>query len=231
MVNVNTHRDPAVYALHAGDHQYFYVGSTSVNSQNRLYQHISRARAGHPAAVYQKMREIGIGLVVVEDLAKEADPETRAGLEVAAIASLLRYGMPLTNKIWAKGAGLPTASNEYRTIVRQAYRLAHPLERKPRKPRAKKISCPWPRKERKPKAPRLPNHGTRTEWEKYKCKCDPCRLVGAQRNASRRGQSIPTDPPTRGRSPEHGTANRYKHFGCRCDDCRVALRISRQKAK
>lgn len=43
MVNVNYRKDPAVYALHAGDHVLAYVGSTSKNSQNRLYEHIYRA--------------------------------------------------------------------------------------------------------------------------------------------------------------------------------------------
>jgi hypothetical protein len=103
MVNVNNRRDPAVYALHAGDHLYGYVGSTSKNSQNRLYEHIYRARTGHISPVYQWMREVGLENVQVVDLAKESDRETREALEVVLIAQLIAEGHPLRNQIARDG--------------------------------------------------------------------------------------------------------------------------------
>jgi len=228
---MNKFRDPAVYALHAGDHRYFYVGSTSMNSKTRLWEHISRARSGHMAPVYQKMRDVGISNVCVQDLAKERDRELRNGMEICAIVQLLEEGFSLTNKIWSRGGGLEVNSNEYRTIVRRAYRAANPLPPRVRKPRTRNLNPTKPRRPAKPREPRVPNHGTRTEWELHKCKCDPCRLAGAQRNARKRGQPIPTIAPTRGMIPDHGTANRYKHYDCRCESCRSASASRRSASR
>ncbi len=222
MVNMNKHKNPSVYALHAGDHVYRYVGSTSVNSLNRLWQHNYRARSGHDAPVYKWMREVGIDNVHVTDLVLEADKDMREGLEVAAIVQLLGEGFPLVNSLWSKGGGLPVRSTEYQRIVNKA---------KPRKPNVKRPHQPKPTKA---KAPRVPNHGTRTEWEKYKCKCPDCRLAGAQRNALKRGRPIPTTPArARGVTPPHGTVVRYNHYDCRCVECRMAgaeYRVSRKSA-
>lgn len=217
MVNMNHHKDPAVYALHAGDFLFRYVGSTSVNSQNRMYQHAYRARSGHGAQVYQWIRSVGIENVRVVDLIHETDPVMRNALEVCAIVQLADEGHPLVNSLWIKGDGDQVASNEYRRRVSAA--------------RAKPVRKPRPaQKPKLPSAPRVPQirvpqHGTRHEYETYKCRCDPCRLVMAQRNAARRGKPIPQIAPRkRGETPEHGTARRYKHYGCRCDECRIALR-------
>lgn len=111
VVNVNHRRDPAVYALHSGDHLYAYVGATSKNSQNRLYEHIYRARVGHTAPVYQWMREVGLENVQVVDIAKETDAETRDALEVILIAQLIAEGHPLRNQIARDGH--PGSMSEY----------------------------------------------------------------------------------------------------------------------
>lgn len=103
MVNVNHRIDPAVYALHAGDFVFAYVGETSKNSQNRLYEHIYRARSGHSGPVYQWMRGVGLENVQVVDLVKEPDAATRAAIEAATIARLIDEGHPLRNQVARDG--------------------------------------------------------------------------------------------------------------------------------
>jgi hypothetical protein len=103
MVNMNKFRDPAVYALHAGDGVFAYVGTTAMNSKNRLWEHIYRARSGHTAPVYEWMRSVGIENVVVVDLLKESDPQARANAEVKFIADFIAQGFPLTNQISRDG--------------------------------------------------------------------------------------------------------------------------------
>lgn len=221
MANVNTRRTPAVYALHSGDYIFHYVGSTSVNSDNRLYEHISRARAGHRAPVYQWMREVGPENVRVVDIVRERDKEMREALEVSAIAQFLAEGFPLTNRIWAKGKGLRTSSKYYRRIVNKSPLASDPLHPKMRTHKPKPL----------PAAKLPPAHGTRGMYEKYKCKCDECRLALSQRNAARRGRPIPTELSIRLTRPRHGEPRTYTHYGCRCQLCRDALNASRREAR
>ncbi len=103
MVNVNYRRTPAVYALHAGDERFFYVGSISKNSDNRLYEHIYRAHTGHKAPVYRAMRDLGIRNIQVVDLCPIADPSRRLELETAWIVRLLEEGHPLVNQLGRDG--------------------------------------------------------------------------------------------------------------------------------
>lgn len=189
MVNMNHFEDPAIYALHAGDYLYAYVGTTKINTKNRLWEHRYRARSGHNSPVYQWMREVGIDNVQIEVIAREADVTLRDALEVAAIAQLKDAGYPLVNVSWARGSGLPVASKEFRRIANGSA-LAGPA-REPKTAPPKRVKVIPVR------APRKPQHGTRNEAEKYKCKCDPCRLVVAQRNAVKRGRPIPLVAPPR----------------------------------
>jgi len=103
VTNVNTLRDPAIYALHAGDHVYRYVGATTKNSQNRLYEHIYRARIGHMAPVYQWMREVGLDNVETVDLVKVHELRLLDILEATTIATLIADGYPLTNRLARDG--------------------------------------------------------------------------------------------------------------------------------
>jgi hypothetical protein len=207
MVNINHFKDPAVYALHAGDFLFHYVGSTSVNSKNRLYQHISRAQSGHSAPVYQWMRDVGVRNVQVVDLVKESDPELLDAFEISAIVQLRDEGHPLENVSWTRGLGATVLS---------------PAERRRWDRTGSPVAKPKPVKQPKAvRGPRQPNHGSVTEWMKYHCKCEPCRLAGAQNNARKRGKPIPEAVRPLG-VPDHGTANRYKHYDCRCEECRAA---------
>lgn len=86
MVNVNNRRTPAIYALHAGDHVYFYVGSTMKNSDNRLYEHIYRAHAGHKSPVYTRMRDLGIRNIQVVDLEPITDGSRKVEMETRWIS-------------------------------------------------------------------------------------------------------------------------------------------------
>lgn len=97
MVNQNKLIEASVYVLHAGDEILAYVGSTSKNAPNRLWEHKYRARTGHAAPVYQWMREVGIENVRAVVLAFEPDAEIRQALEAVTIAQLLAEGHPLVN--------------------------------------------------------------------------------------------------------------------------------------
>ena len=103
MVNMNKHIDPCVYVLHSGDGVIAYVGSTSKNALNRLWEHNYRARSGHAAPVYEWMREVGVEAVTVEVLHREADREKREALEVKTILRLLSEGHPLRNQVSSDG--------------------------------------------------------------------------------------------------------------------------------
>jgi hypothetical protein len=103
MVNVNTYRNPSVYALHAGDFRFAYVGVTTKNSKNRLYEHVYRARNGHKAPVYEWMRSVGIRRVRVVDLELVESTDTLPGLELKWIATLLASGHDLRNQIGRDG--------------------------------------------------------------------------------------------------------------------------------
>lgn len=103
MVNVNQRKDPAVYALHAGDFHFRYVGATTKNSQNRLYEHIYRARAGHTGPVYQWMREVGIRNVRVVDIEKITDLAAMGQREAQWIVTLLSSGHDLVNRLSRDG--------------------------------------------------------------------------------------------------------------------------------
>ena len=98
MVNMNKFLDPCVYVLHAGDGVIAYVGSTSKNALNRLWEHNYRARSGHSAPVYEWMRSVGLEKVAVEVVHREPNREKREALAVATIVRLRAEGQPLRNQ-------------------------------------------------------------------------------------------------------------------------------------
>jgi len=90
--------EPCVYALHGGDGLYAYVGSTSKSAKTRLWEHVSRARAGHSAPVYVWMSAVGIDSVTIEVIAVENNDAVRNALEVSTIVQLAAEGFPLVNQ-------------------------------------------------------------------------------------------------------------------------------------
>lgn len=70
----------------------------SVNSKNRLWQHIHRARSGHPSPVYEWMREVGLENVEVIDLEAVVETEDAEDLEAVWIARLIERGHPIVNR-------------------------------------------------------------------------------------------------------------------------------------
>lgn len=235
MVNMNHYEDPAIYGLTAADGGVFYVGRTSVNTLNRWWQHKSRARSGHTAPVYVRMREVGIecvGWTVLEkfnDLPDGADPRDR---EAYWIERGLSLGWPLVNRLGTNGvadswsaemrsAGIPKRRGRPTWIKgKTGEEAGWTDERRTRHSREMQLRA-WRREidqpeklyarvagleavemrqiQRRaavehygmvglPKSPRnVPSHGTRTMWEKYKCRCQPCRDAGARHNAKKRG--------------------------------------------
>jgi len=211
MVNVNTRRDPAVYALHAGDHNYFYVGVTSVNSDNRLYEHIYRARSGHASPVYEKMRDLGIENVRVVDLSPITSGEIPKMVEAKWINKLFKSGYPLTNQSSLDGQpdSMSERSKELISIANRG---------RPTWIKGKKGETAGWTDERRAKmaeraavsrANRIPNHGTVTEYRKYGCRCNDCTSA-----------TLHPKP----RATEHGRYL-YKRDKCRCDICVEANRV------
>jgi len=205
MVNMNKFRDPAVYALHAGDYRFRYVGSTGVNSHNRLSEHISRARANHPAPVYGWMREVGVENVYVVDLEKIADVALMHECETKWILTLLSGGHGLLNRVSPDGNG--NALREYVTIT-------HPTMRgKPTWIKGKHGAAAGWTDERRAnlRKSRVPNHGTNSEYANHGCRCDACIAAHAEL----------LHPRTR--VMKHGRYL-YKRDKCRCEICVAANR-------
>lgn len=98
MVNVNNFRRPSVYGLHSGDGVVRYVGSTTKNSKNRLYEHVYRANSGHTGPVYQWMRAEGVRSIEVVDLELVDDIACLPAVEARWIVDLLARGNDLTNQ-------------------------------------------------------------------------------------------------------------------------------------
>jgi hypothetical protein len=276
MVNMNHYEDPAIYGLTDPDGGVFYIGRTSVNTQNRWWEHRSRARSGHTAPVYVRIREIGVerfGWTVIERFADIPEGITPREREAWWIAEYLRRGHSLVNSDGRDGrpdswderrreAGIPERRGKSTWVKGKTGEDAGwTAKRKENQARAVKMRQ-WAREignpdllaarvermERReqmdvqrqaakeyyglPVVPRslsaIPRHGTRTMWEKYKCKCQPCRDAGARHNAKKRGKADweSVTATTRDASQrKHGTPAMYKHGGCRCDDCRAAHRI------
>jgi len=103
LVNMNKFKDPAIYALRAGDGEIRYVGATKGNSKNRLWEHIYRANSGHRGPVYVWMREVGVRNVEVIDLEKIDDVSRIHEIEADWIRRLIEEGVDLVNQIARDG--------------------------------------------------------------------------------------------------------------------------------
>lgn len=233
MVNVNHRREPAVYALHTGDHRYFYVGATRKNSQNRLYQHVSRALEGHSAPVYVWMRTVGVRNVQAFDLESITDTTACEKIEAVWIQRLIREGHPLTNRIARDG--VPHSVSRESVAISSATRRGKPTWIKGKRGE----DAGWTDARRAEIArgnairqlERTPEHGTAKEYVRYGCRCYPCRKANAVRNARNNPRYLrdrtlnPCDAePRASRSPQHGTSAEYKHHACRCEPCCAANR-------
>lgn len=210
MVNVNKRRDPAIYALHSGDHKYFYVGFTMRNSDNRLYQHNYRARIGHPSPVYQRMREIGEGKVYVTNLQLLSGTDDAKAIEASWIRQLLKGGHPIVNELGRDG--IPDSmSAAARKRVGDANRGRETWIKGKTGEEAgwtdERRAAAAERAEQLRLA-RVPNHGTVNEYQKYGCRCSACSEIALN----------PRTPVA-----EHGRYL-YKRDKCRCSVCVEANR-------
>jgi hypothetical protein len=216
MVNMNKFRDPAVYALHAGDGVYAYVGSTSVNSKMRLYEHISRARRGHPSPVYEWMRSVGVENVVVVDLLKCFDPNDRLKLEAQLIVDFIAQGYPLVNRVSRDGV-IGSMSEESKRLIseKQAGRPSWITGKRG-------VEAGWTDERREASSEPRALHGTKTRRKKHGCNCDACIWWEVE---------YYSDMEARRMRNQHGTAASYKHGKCRCEDCRSAYREYQRRFK
>lgn len=109
-MNKNMQRESVIYALHDGQGNFGYIGSTRVNPKTRWWEHRSRARSGHSAPVYVWMRQVGIEKIdieVLENIPEGIDPHV---LEVVHIKQMLELGHPIQNQIGRDG--VPHSNNE-----------------------------------------------------------------------------------------------------------------------
>lgn len=142
-------------------------------------------------------------------------PERRA--EQSRIMQLRRWRREVDNPELLFARILKLEKKEMRVVQREAAQSKYFLPKEPRTPKI------------------VATHGTRTMWEKYKCKCQPCRDAGARRNAKKRGnpdwENVTAAPISEAEYKIHGTWNCYKHGGCRCEDCLAAARQYRLDTK
>ena len=211
MVNMNKFRDPAVYALHAGDHRYFYVGVTAMNSTNRLWAHKARARSGHPAPVYAEMRDLGIENIRVFDLELIKHPERPDQIEASWILRLIQEGHPIANE--RARDGIPNSMSDAAKARVGKGNAGRPTWIKGK--RGEDAGWTDERREQlaqrfaEKRANRIPKHGTKNEYQAYGCRCAECRAV-----ATNPRQSV----------TEHGRYL-YKRDKCRCVICVEANRV------
>jgi len=149
MVNMNKWRDPSIYALFVEPEKYHYIGSTSVNAQNRLWEHICRARAGHDGPVYVWMREVGIENVQVSVLVREPDAEKRKLVEAQMIRDFIEQGHLLKNQISRDGV-IGSMSSESKRLISKKQ-----LGKKPWTFGKKGVEAGWTEERRKAQSERM----------------------------------------------------------------------------
>lgn len=177
MTNMNHFKDPAVYGLTDPDGRVFYVGITTVNALNRWWQHRYRARINHPAPVYVRWNEIGldqVGFVVLQNLTPDDDP---LAVEAEVIAGLLAEGHVLVNQKSRDGVAESMSAESKEKVGRSNKgkdtwikgKTGHEAGWTEERKQAQRDRI------KAKQAARVPNHGSRTEYIKYKCRCDACR--------------------------------------------------------
>ena len=68
-----------------------------------------------------------------------------------------------------------------------------------------------------------PQHGTRGQYVRYRCRCEACVQANRAYHQSRREKFYGGELPNH----MHGTTNAYVHYGCRCDECRKVATAAR----
>ena len=157
-----------IYALHDGDGRFFYVGCTRAPLARRLTEHRYKARHGGPSRVHAVMREVGPSHVRIALLESASDETAGAYLEAGWIEALIEAGYPVTNDIARDGVPFSMGSDEIRK------RLA-----------ARRSGAQWTEMQRatitERNENRVPEHGTRQEYEYRECRCTECRAFMAKR--------------------------------------------------
>jgi hypothetical protein len=102
-MNRNMLREIVIYALVDTDQRVGYVGSTTVNTKTRYWEHRSRARKGHTAPVYEWIRSVGVDTFSYVELEKLDDSGRVALAEAGWIKKLIDEGHPLTNQVARDG--------------------------------------------------------------------------------------------------------------------------------
>lgn len=120
--------DPApftIYALHAGDGRYRYVGLTTMPLNKRMYNHKNSSIQESPkTAVARWMKKIGWESVRVEVIDSASSESELLELEVQWIAKLRAEGFDLLN-LTDGGEGLMNPARE----VREKFRIQRSGER------------------------------------------------------------------------------------------------------
>lgn len=96
-------RERVIYALHDGNKNYGYIGTTGVNTKTRWWEHRSRARSGHSAPVYNWIRQIGVENLQIETICHVQDEADAAALEAEYIKQFIDEGHPIHNQIGRDG--------------------------------------------------------------------------------------------------------------------------------
>jgi len=210
LTNVNNRIDPAVYGLHAGDEVYFYVGFTTKNSDNRRYEHIYRARSGHAAAVYDRIREIGLANLCVTDLVKISDVSSGKRVEAEKIKELIDLGFPIRNTLGRDGVPDSLPEEMRSTMASTRRGKATWIKGKTGEDAgwtdSRRLAMSESARIRAEN--REPKHGTKNEYSLHSCRCDLC--FSAARNPKAKAQT-------------HGRYL-YKRDRCRCEVCVKANR-------
>lgn len=221
MVNMNKHKDPCIYGL-TSDAGVFYVGTTKTNAQNRLWEHIYRARSGHIAPVYQRMREIGldnIGFTILRNL--EPDDDALA-IEASIIFDLLASGVDLSNQ--KARDGVPESMSAKSKALIGVANGGKPTWIKG----LTGERAGWTdarRKEQSMARSGQFKHGSRRLALEGGCPCPACERWREDNPGSGMGRGYKHNAV----QDMHGTAASYKHGKCRCEDCRTAYRVYQRR--
>jgi hypothetical protein len=210
-MNKNSIREPAVYGLfHNG--RLFYVGQTSTNTQERMWQHSYRARSGHSAPVYEHIRSIGIDNVTIEIIQAVGSSDNAKKIEAEIIKTSIESGLNLKNQI-ARDGNVDSMSMSAKDKISSKNSGKKTWIAGLRGEEAGWTDDRRKKQAERKKSERVRKHGTQSERKKYNCACDACISWEVE---------YYTDMEARKAKNQHGTVAGYKHGKCRCDDCRVA---------
>ena len=166
-MNKNSIREPAVYGLFH-DGRLFYVGYTTTNIQERMWQHGYRVRSGHSAPVYEYIRAVGLDNISIEIIQKINQFDNGSEIEAKIIKDSIDAGFDLQNQI-ARDGKLNSMSKESNKKIsskrkgketwikgKRGIEAGWTDERKAKHSKLKKDQ-------------RIQKHGTQSERKKYGC--------------------------------------------------------------